>query len=50
LGLTQEALAERGDFDARHIQKLEAAELNASLQTLCRLASALKISLADLFE
>jgi transcriptional regulator with XRE-family HTH domain len=50
LGLTQEGLAERGDFDVRHVQKLEAGELNVSLQTLCRLASALKLSLGELFE
>jgi len=50
LGLTQEDLAERGDFDVRHVQKLEAGELNVSLRTLCRLASALKFSLGELFE
>lgn len=50
LGITQEDLAERGEFDVRHVQKLEAGELNASLKTLCRLASALKLSLSELVE
>ena len=50
LGLTQEGVAERGEFDVRHVQKLEAGELNVSLQTLCRLASALKLRLGELFE
>lgn len=49
LGLTQEGLAERGEFDPRHVQKLEAAELNVSLETLCRLATALKMTLSELF-
>jgi transcriptional regulator with XRE-family HTH domain len=49
LGLTQESLAERGEFDVRHVQKLEAAQLNVSLQTMCRLAAALKLSLSELF-
>jgi hypothetical protein len=43
-------VAERGEFDVRHVQKLEAGELNVSLRTLCRLASALKLRLGELFE
>lgn len=49
MGLTQEDLAERSDFEVPHVQKLEAAELNLSLRTLCRLAWALKLSLPELF-
>lgn len=47
LGLTQESFAERGEFDVRHMQKLEAGELNVSLRTLCRLASALRLTLGE---
>jgi transcriptional regulator with XRE-family HTH domain len=43
-------LAERGEFDVRHVQKLEAGELNVSLKTLCRLAAALRVTLSELFE
>ena len=39
--LTQEALAFRARLAVRHIQKLEAGEVNITLKTLLRLATAL---------
>jgi transcriptional regulator with XRE-family HTH domain len=41
--LTIEAAAERGDFDRRYWQKIEAGETNATLRTLARLARALGV-------
>lgn len=49
LGLTQEALAERAEIDTRHLQKIEAAELNLTLATLSALARAIRLPLRDLF-
>lgn len=48
LGLSQEGLAERAELDVRHIQKIEASESNATLETLCKLATALKMNLGEL--
>ena len=42
LGLTQEQVAEHMQIAARHYQKIEAAELNVTLRTLCRVADALR--------
>lgn len=49
LGQTQEAAAEKADLDVRHWQKLEAADLNVTLRTLCAVATALKSPVAELF-
>lgn len=48
LDLSQEGLAEKAELDVRHIQKIEAAESNATLETLCKVATALKMSLSEL--
>jgi len=48
LAISQEALAEMADLDVRHIQKIEAAESNATLETLCKLANALRVSIGEL--
>jgi transcriptional regulator with XRE-family HTH domain len=46
--LTQERLAELSGLDARHIQKLEAGEVNTTLKTLAVLAAALDTTPAQL--
>lgn len=42
LELTQEAAAHLMGIATRHLQKLEAGELNVTLRTLCRVAKALE--------
>lgn len=48
-GLTQEQMSELG-FNYRHYQKLESGSYSPSLQTLYRVAKALKIELKQLIE
>jgi transcriptional regulator with XRE-family HTH domain len=48
LGLSQEQLAEVAVLDPRHIQKIEAAESNMTLETILKVAKALKMSGSDL--
>jgi transcriptional regulator with XRE-family HTH domain len=48
-GWTQEALAGRADLAPRHLQKVEAGEVNVTLCTLWRLASALGVDVTELF-
>lgn len=48
LHLSQEQVAERADLDVRHVQKIEAAESNMTLETLCKLATALRLALSEL--
>jgi transcriptional regulator with XRE-family HTH domain len=45
---TQEEIAEAAGLSPRHYQKLEAAELNMTLATMCRVADALCLALRDL--
>jgi len=47
-GLTVEVAAERAGLDARHWQKIEAAETSATLRTLARLADAFAVDPAVL--
>ena len=47
---TQEAAAERCGLVARHYQKLEAGELNATLATLERLSDAFGVDAAELIR
>ncbi len=47
-GLTQEALAQRSGLAPRHIQKVEAAVLNITLDSLVKLAEALDVDVGDL--
>jgi transcriptional regulator with XRE-family HTH domain len=49
-GLTQEELAHRAKLALRHLQKIEAAEVNVTLDTLAKLSSALNIDVAELFK
>lgn len=48
--MTQEAAAARAGLDTRHLQKLEAGEVNVTLRTLWRLAEAYSVKLPVLFE
>ena len=46
---TLEQMAERCDLDLKHLQKIEAGQLNVTLVTLVRLAVGLKKPMAVLF-
>lgn len=48
-GWTLERSAERCDLDLKHLQKIEAGQLNVTLVTLVRLSKGLGCSMADLF-
>jgi transcriptional regulator with XRE-family HTH domain len=48
-GETQAALSERAGIALRHLQKIEAGEVNLTLHTLARLATALSVDVPDLF-
>lgn len=50
LGLSQEQLAERATLDVRHVQKIEAADINMTLATLCKISSALRLPITDLLS
>lgn len=49
-GWTQEVTSERAGLNPRHLQKLEAAELNVTIETLSRLCEAFDVDLPDLFK
>ena len=49
-GMTQEELAGRAGLSPRHIQKLEAAEVNVTLKTIALLANALQVELHKLLS
>ncbi len=48
-GFTQEEMRDRG-FNYRYYQKIEAGQINATLDTLVKLAKTFKCSLADLLK
>ncbi len=41
--MTQEEAANQTGIGWRHLQKIEAGEVNVTLRTLCRLAAALRV-------
>jgi transcriptional regulator with XRE-family HTH domain len=49
-GWTQQQAAETMGLDVKHLQKLEYGELNPSLRTLVRVASALGVSVGRLLK
>jgi transcriptional regulator with XRE-family HTH domain len=49
-GLTQERLAERAGVTARYLQSIEGGHENLTLETLAKLATALKVPPIRLFE
>lgn len=50
MGLSQEALAERCDFDRTYISLIERGQRNPSLTNLIRLAEGLEVSTSDLIK
>ncbi|MOA34323.1 HTH-type transcriptional regulator SinR [compost metagenome] len=48
-GLSQEALGEKGGFHFSYIGQIERGEKNISLQSLAKVASALEVSVVQLF-
>lgn len=48
-GLTFEMLADRSGLHWRHVQKIEAGDMNITLQTISRLADGLSIDVEALF-
>ena len=50
LGLSQEKLAELSACPPSYIGQIERGEKNATLESIERIASALRVSLSDLFE
>lgn len=49
-GMTQEQVAQSAEVAVRHLQKIEAAEINVTIDTLNRLATALDIEVASLMS
>jgi len=45
---TQETLAHEAGLATRHLQRIEAAEINVTLETLVRLATVLNVDVAEL--
>ncbi len=50
LGWSQEKLAEKADLHRNYIGDVERGEENVSVDTLMRIATALKVGLSDLFK
>ena len=48
-GLSQEALAQRSGLSTRHLQKLEAGQLNVTIGSLVKLAIALEVDISQMF-
>jgi transcriptional regulator with XRE-family HTH domain len=49
-GMTQEEVAGQSGIGWRHLQKIEAAEVNITLPTLCRLAATLRVDPSQLLS
>lgn len=50
MGLTQETLSHRSGIAVRHLQKVEAGQVNVTLATLVRLSSALGVDPSELLK
>ena len=48
-GLSQEALAQKSGLSTRHLQKLEASEVNVTIESLSKLANGLQVDISQLF-
>ena len=48
-GLSQEALAQTSGLSPRHLQKMEAAQVNVTIESLSKLANALGVDISQLF-
>jgi transcriptional regulator with XRE-family HTH domain len=49
-GLSQERLAHAADLNMTHVAKIERSEREPGVRTIAKLAVALQVSTADLFE
>lgn len=49
-GLTQEAVAHRAGLVLRHFQKIEAGEVNITLGSLAKIATALEVDVVELLR
>lgn len=49
-GLTQEAVAHRAGLVLRHYQKIEAAEVNVTIDSLVKVAGALDVDVSALLQ
>ena len=50
IGLSQEGLADKCEFDRTYIGGIERGERNPSLKNIARIANALNVTLAELME
>lgn len=48
--ITQDVLATKSDLALRHVQRIEAGEINITLRTLIKLSDSLKVNPADLVK
>jgi transcriptional regulator with XRE-family HTH domain len=48
-GLSQEALAQKSGLSTRHLQKLEAGQVNVTVESLSKLSKALEVDISRLF-
>ena len=48
--LSTRELAARSGVSRSHIQRIEAGEANPTIETMCKLAKALEVSVHDLFS
>lgn len=49
-GLTQEGLADAAELDRSYVGSVERGERNLSIENVCRLAVAIGVTPADLFD
>jgi len=49
-GFTQEELADAAELDRSYVGSVERGERNLSIENVCRLAAAIRVSPADLFS
>jgi transcriptional regulator with XRE-family HTH domain len=49
-GLSQERLAHAADLNMTHVAKIERSEREPGVRTISKLATALQVSAADLFD
>ena len=47
--MSQEALAQKAGLSTRHLQKLEASQVNVTIESLSKLANALEVDISQLF-
>ena len=50
IGLSQEQLGHKIDADQAYVSRLEAGQLNPTLETIAEIASALEVRIEKLFE